>query len=195
MSNISLADKYYLKALDNYYYNYELEVEDLSYALSYDDEHARAWCLQGRMQMEILKDFESAKHSFELALLYDHLYVETYKYYTLVLLWTNEFDKTKRLLYKASGIKGMPLSTLQHRWSLYYELQGRIDKALFVVKQSRLLSTDEASYQYFETEIKRLERKMAKPTAEVEKEKKKEVKKARLKFIKALSQIVSKWLF
>ena len=195
MSNISLADKYYLKALDNYYYNYELAVEDLSYALSYDDEHARAWCLQGRMQMEILKDFESAKHSFELALLYDHLYVETYKYYTLVLLWTNEFDKTKRLLYKASGIKGMPLSTLQHRWSLYYELQGRIDKALFVVKQSRLLSTDEASYQYFETEIKRLERKMAKPTAEVEKEKKKEVKKARLKFIKALSQIVSKWLF
>lgn len=195
MSNISLADKYYLKALDNYYYNHEMAVEDLSYALSYDDEHARAWCLQGRMQMEILKDFESAKHSFEMALLYDPFYVDTYKFYILVLLWTNDFSKAKKILYKASGIKGMPLTTLQHRWALYYELQGKIDKALFVVKQSRLLSTDEASYQYFEGEINRLQRKMAQPKKNEEEEKKEAKKKARLRFIKVLSQMVSKWLF
>ena len=71
----TLADEYFLKAWSNYPFCAEDALEPLNYALSFDEEHAPSLCLMGRLQMEILKNFKTAKHYFECALLADSDYV------------------------------------------------------------------------------------------------------------------------
>lgn len=61
---ISLADQYYLKALDEYPYNLEDAIENLNYALSYDSEHSGANYLMGKMYMEQFQNFELAEEYF-----------------------------------------------------------------------------------------------------------------------------------
>ncbi|MDR6515115.1 hypothetical protein [Chryseobacterium camelliae] len=60
--------KYYFEALDNYFYNLPDCLEALNYALSYDPEDADSLCLMGRIYAETLKDYETAKSYFEMAM-------------------------------------------------------------------------------------------------------------------------------
>ena len=46
---LSIADQYYVKAFDNYPFEIENTVENLSYALSYDEHHVQANCLMGQV--------------------------------------------------------------------------------------------------------------------------------------------------
>ena len=80
--SISIADTYYLKAVSNYPWNLDEATENLNYALSYDEHHAPANCLMGRLYMEILKDFDKAGSYFEQAIINDLQYVDTYKWFS-----------------------------------------------------------------------------------------------------------------
>ena len=125
--NISLADQYFLKAQDAYHWDAEQLVESLNYALSYDVEHAPSLCLTGRLMMEKLKSFDAAKHHFEMALIADPFYVETYKYYSLLLIWLGDFAKAEKLIHRSEKIAGMPTVVIIQRRATMLECQGKVD--------------------------------------------------------------------
>ena len=52
--NNSLADTYYLKALESHQYDHENTSDNLAFALSYDPDHREANLLTGRFKNEIL---------------------------------------------------------------------------------------------------------------------------------------------
>ena len=66
--DLTLADQYYLKAVDNYPYCREFVVEKLNYAVSCDDEHLQALCLLGRLYMYELKEYRAALACLQKAL-------------------------------------------------------------------------------------------------------------------------------
>ena len=157
--SITLADQYFLKALDNYEYDIELSVESLNYALSYNESHAAANCLLARILMEKLKDFPCAMHCFEMALLEDPDYVETYKYYSMLLIWMGDFKKAERIIETGMGKTGMPKLIMMQRKATLLETQGKINLAILELKRGRLLSTSTFDFEYFDNELKRLKKK------------------------------------
>jgi len=68
---ITQANFYFIKALDNYAYNFQEAIEALNFALSYDEEHAGAHCLMGRLCSEYLNTYDQAEVHFKRALFYD----------------------------------------------------------------------------------------------------------------------------
>ena len=171
MDNLNIADTYFLKASDNYGYNMNEVVENIGYALSYNEEHAPTWCLQGRLMMDEMKNFHEAKRCFENAIFYNPSYIETYKYYTLLLIWTGDFEKAQIIINKGKRIKGMPLCVTIHRSAMIHELNGRIGEAIRILKKGELFSLNKFEYDFFHNEVNRLKRKVSKPTKRKNKQK------------------------
>ncbi|MEM9546950.1 MAG: hypothetical protein AAGA77_13300 [Bacteroidota bacterium] len=163
METLTIADTYFLKAYDSYDYNLEEVVENIGYALSYDEEHAPTWCLKGRLMMDCMKNFNEARHCFENALFYDTNYIDTYKYYSLLLIWISDFEKAQIVINKSKRVKGMSRATIIHRSAMIHEYQGRIGEAIRIMKNGKLFSLTQSNYDFFKEEIDRLNRKVSKP--------------------------------
>lgn len=170
--SLSLADQYYLKAHDNYIWNIEETVESLNYALSYDEEHAASNCLMGRLLMEKLKRFDEAAHYFELALLADPNYVDTYKHFSRLLIWLGKLDRAEKLIQQGAGKKGMSKLIMIKRSAALLEAKGQIDLAIKEVRRGRLLSSSDIDYNFFNAEKDRLKRKIKKHKKKGKKNKK-----------------------
>lgn len=160
--NITQADKYFLKALDAFDYDVEELVESLDYALSHDEEHAPTICLLGRTYMEKMKNFSEAQHCFEMALIADKNYVETYKYYSKLLIWIGQLEQAEALINRAEKVTGMPKVVVIQRKAAIYECAGRIDHAMKEVKKGKLLSGCATFYTFFSNEEERLKKKVKK---------------------------------
>ena len=128
--SLTLADQYFLKASDHYAYDMEQTVESLNYALSYDEMHPAANCLMGRLLMEKLKRFSEAIHCFERAMVEDPNYVDTYKFYSLLLIWMGKLDKANRIIEIGFTKTGMPKLVMIKRKATVLEAQGKIKEAI-----------------------------------------------------------------
>jgi len=155
----SIADAYYLKALCNYPYGMEEATENLNYALSYDENHAQSNCLMGRLQMEILKNFDKAAFYFEQAIVNDLQYVDTYKWFSLLKIWTGEFDKAEKIIDYGLKVKGMDKPMLYHRKALILEAQGYPLKALKLISFAMRCSLSDPYVTFFKNEISRIQDK------------------------------------
>lgn len=113
--------KYYFEALDNYSYNLPDCLEALNYALSYDPEDADSLCLMGRIYAETLKDYETAKSYFEMAMQSNVSNVNTAKYYISCLIDHEDYDEADKLIAYALKIKGIAKADLLYRKSFLYE--------------------------------------------------------------------------
>lgn len=94
----TLADKYYIKAADEYPYSLEDTLENLEYALSYDAEHARANTLMGVLRMESFHDYAGAEEHFCIALGTNPESTETCEYYLRLLLGLKKEKEALRLI-------------------------------------------------------------------------------------------------
>ncbi|MDF1694890.1 MAG: hypothetical protein P1U56_03625 [Saprospiraceae bacterium] len=166
MDNLNIADNYFLKANDNYDYNMEELIENIGYALSYDEEHAPTWCLQGRLMMYELKKYKAAIRCFEKAIFFDPTYIESYKFYSLLLIWIGDFEKAQIIINKGKRVKGMPISITLQRLAMIQEYKGNIGKAIRIMSQAKLLSLSQNDYDFFTNEVIRLNRKVNKPQKE-----------------------------
>jgi len=164
--SLTLADQYFLKASDYYAHDMEQTVESLNYALSYDEMHPAANCLMGRLLMEKLKRFSEALHCFERALIEDPKYVDTYKYYSQLLIWMGKLDKAEKIIKQGMTKTGMPKLIMIKRLANVLEVKGKIKQAILENKRGRLLSTGQFDYDYFHGEIKRLKQKCKKAKKE-----------------------------
>ena len=118
---ITLSDTYYLKALDYYPYNLEELIENLNYALSYDDQHSDANCLMGRLQHRQLNNYEEAEYYFQTALASEPKNIEVYKHYSFLLLDLREYKKARKLALFSYTIKGVDHAEIKRIEGLIYE--------------------------------------------------------------------------
>ena len=158
--NTSQADHYFLKALDTFCWDRFETMESLNFALSYDEMHAAANCLMGRIQMFWIKDFRVAAHFFEMAIIGDKTYVDTYKFFSLLMIWIGDFNKAEELIEKGLKFKGMDKAVLYGRKSMIYEYEGRYDKAKKVLMKAYQFSFNETYTEYFDKELSRIKKKI-----------------------------------
>lgn len=137
---ITLADQYYLKAANSYPWKIADALENLNYALSYDDDHAQSWCLHGIVHMYSLKNYREAQASFNNALRSDMGYVDTYKHLTLLKIWKGEIEKAYKIIDYAIKVDAMDKSTILGLKALVMEVQGRYEDAEGILNSAHLLS-------------------------------------------------------
>jgi len=155
-----LATTYYLKAKDSYPYDLEETFESLSYALSYDENHAASHCLMGRFYAEQEQDINESIYHFEQALIHDMNYIETYYFYADVLIKYNEFERVKRLLNYAKNVKGICKSCVLQRKALMKEKQGKLSKAKKLLTKAKSISIHNGEISFLEDELKRVKNKL-----------------------------------
>ena len=152
-------DKYLFQAMDNYPYWLEGTIESLDYALSYNDKNPMTLCLYGRIQTEQLHDYEEAKRYFQEALAIDIQAVAVYPFYIDTLLLNEDYEEADKLIAFALTIKGINKVEIMLKKVLLLEKQVAFKKAFKVLKEIKLIVTNnEHNYQIEEME-KRLNAK------------------------------------
>ena len=158
--NNTLSTKYYLQALEAYPYDLTEALESLSFALSYENNHAGAHCLLGRLNMEQLKQFEKAEYHFEQALISDINYVATYEYYSLLLITLGDYKRTEKLLNYAYSIKGINRVAMQYREGLLNEHRKNMLAAKKFMNMAYENSCNQEERSFLKNELERVKSKM-----------------------------------
>ena len=117
----TIADQYYLKALDSYPYDLEASLENVQYCLSYNEEHAAANCLMGRIYAYQLGDRQKAIYHYDMAISIDPELPSVYEGYSGLLISLNQLGKAERLLRYAIKIDGVEKSMIYQRMALILE--------------------------------------------------------------------------
>ena len=158
---VTLSDTYYLKALDYYPYNLEELIENLNYALSYDEEHSDANCLMGRLQHAQLKNYELAEGYFVNALTSNPCNLSVYRYYSILLIELREYDKALKLINHSYKLKGVNMGEMKRIEGLLAEYQKQYDLALVNYKEARNETFDNEQIDEINSDISRVESKIA----------------------------------
>jgi len=158
--SITLADSYYLKALDLYPFELDQVTEALNFAISYDNDHAGAHCLLGKLNLYQLGKYREAEDHFEKALASDIDNTETYYAYAELLIQISEYGKAKKLIKYAYKIKGISVWRLNYYEGLIAEIKGKYMKAKKCMKLAYSNSYRKYERDYLKDELERVKSKM-----------------------------------
>lgn len=156
---MTAADKYYIKARDNYPYNLEEVLEALDYGLGCDEEHAGLLTLKGNIYFRYLKQFDAAAECFELALFYNVDFVDAYYSYIEFALAMKNCKKATRLIEKAKQVRGIDYARLFYHESILFEKQHQYKQAISQIKLARQHCNNKAYFEFCEEELERLQSK------------------------------------
>lgn len=156
----NLLNNYMLKAIDAYPYELQETVENLNYALSYENDNAYALYLMGRLQAEQFEDFEKAKYYFAEALANKMDCIKVYPKYILVLIWNQDFHEAQKLIDFAHTIKGVGKGELLVLQASLFECQETYKKALKTFKNAKLFVYNNDYTSFINSEINRVKNKL-----------------------------------
>lgn len=157
--DITLADQYFIKALDYYPYDLESTFENLTYALSYDEAHAPANCLLAKVYMYQLKDYHMAGEYFYKSLQANMSYPETYKHYSLLRIWQGEYLRAQKIIARGLRVRGMDMGVLKLNQAIIYELQGELKLAKRTLKEVKQFSINRVRITNINTSLSRIKKK------------------------------------
>lgn len=157
--SITLADQYYLKALDDYDYNFTEVLENLNYALSYDADHAGANYLMGKLYMEQFQQFDLAEEHFVSSMSADPENLKTCESFAWLMIKTQRYEEALKLIAYTLGLKGALLPELLRLKALTYELMRDYGQARIVLLEAISESYDSRYIDFLEDEITRVEKK------------------------------------
>lgn len=155
------TNNYLIKALESYPYDLEQCMESLNYAMAYEDNNPIAYCLMGRVHLEIFKDYPAANSYFREALASDVDYVETYGYFLECLLIQADFEELKKLLVFAGKRKGTDRALLFYYEAMLLERQLKFKKALKMIKEAMIQAPSSSFMSDLEEMKRRVEKKIA----------------------------------
>jgi tetratricopeptide (TPR) repeat protein len=156
----TLAETYYLKALEDYPWELSAVMENLTYALSYDDENAAANCLMGQLQMNQLKNYSLAEEYFEKAISYDPSFACAYEQLVVLHIRLSKFRKAQRVLKYAQNIPSMNRSFVLKSMALILEKQAQFKLAKRYLKSALLETTCKDECDQLETDVERVKTKL-----------------------------------
>jgi len=172
----NLLNNYVLKAMDAYPFALEETVENLNYALSYENNNAYALYLMGRLQAEQFGDYEMAKHYYAEALANKLEFHEVYSHYILVLIWNEDYLEAQKLIDFAFKVKGLNKGEVHLLQAQLYEVLQKYKLALKTFKQAKLFGYNSKFISHINSEISRVKKKI-KPKNKKAKTKKNKKKK------------------
>ena len=155
----TIADKYYLKAVDSYPYNLEEAIESLKYALSYDNGHVGANWLMGKLYAEQLLDYSQAEGYYQRAMASDPRNMKVCLDYILLLIIIREYIKAEKLIGYTKGLQGADLASIFYLEGLIFEYQREYDKAIQSYEDALLESYNEEYSNHMNGIIKRIKAK------------------------------------
>ncbi|MGL2999127.1 hypothetical protein [Flavobacterium sp. RSSB_23] len=172
------TDKYLFQALDNYPYSLEETIESLDYAMSYDAKNTTALCLYARIQTEQLQNYEAAKTYFQEALAINIDAVTVYPYYLETLLLNEDYEEASKLIDFALTIKGINKMSILLKKVQLLERQHKIEEAIKVMKEVKLASFANDSFEIDEVDNRlKAKKDLLKPKKKSKKKSDKIVKK------------------
>ena len=155
----TIADQYYIKALDQYPYSLEEAIENLGYALSHNNEHPGANYLMGKLHQEQMNNYIKAEEYYLRAMAGNPEDINVCMAYIMVLIILKEYNKAQKLIEYANKLKGVDLSRTLSLQALIHEYQRDYDGALSLLKQSRLEVYNDDCMTHLNNEIKRVKTK------------------------------------
>lgn len=156
----NLLNNYVLKAIDAYPYDLEETVENLNYALSYENNNPYALYLMGRLQAEQFGDYEKAKFYYAEALANKMDFIKVYPRYILVLIWNHDYDEAKKLIEFAYTVKAVGKGELLVLEAQLFECQEAYKKALKTFKKAKLFVFNNSFSSFIDSEITRVKNKL-----------------------------------
>ena len=156
---LTLADQYFLKALDDYPYNLEDTIESLTYALGYDDEHLGANCLMGKVYLEQFQDFDKAEEYFIKAMSADPFDLRTCESYVQLLIKTRRLDQAHKLVRFTKTLTGVDLARLGQMEAEIFELKGEFDRAVALLTEAIAEAMDSELIYALKRQIERVKMK------------------------------------
>lgn len=157
---LTLADQYYIKALEGYDYDLEEVVENLNYALSYDQDHSGANYLMGKLYMEQFQKFDLAKEYLEASMAYDPENLNTCESLSWLLIRTRKFKEALKLIKYALGLEGAIKPEFIRLQALVHELQKDYYRAKDLLNVAIEESYDSSYISFLESEISRVKKKI-----------------------------------
>jgi Tfp pilus assembly protein PilF len=157
---ITIADQYYLKALDEYPYTLDTSIEHLNYALSYDPEHVGANYLMARVYLEQFDDTDKAEEYFQEALTYDPSNYKVCSRYALMLINLRAFKKAEKVIRHMESLKGRVMADLYQTKAVMCEYKKAYDEAEMLLKLAMEETYNDDFMRFLESELDRVQKKM-----------------------------------
>lgn len=156
---MTAADKYYLKAKENYPYEMEVALEALEYGLSYDDTHAPLLTLKAEIYYNDLRRLDAAMECLEAALYHDSFYTEAHYLYLRILIETGEVVRAEKHISKALNVRGIDKGKIWHQEALILEQRGLLEEAIDKLAEAKRYSQTKDCFSFYSSETKRIRKK------------------------------------
>lgn len=179
--SLSIADQYYLKARDEYRYNQEAFLENITYALGYDAEHAGANYLMGLMYWEYFGEFERAEEYFQQVLANDPKHLGSCRAYSQLLIEWGKFEKAEKLIRYSYTLAGVNKGIMLSKEGLLLEFQKKYKEAIKVYKLALKESYSQGVTDYLNGIIERVKKKHKPKRKKKKSNKRKKSKKSKKK--------------
>ncbi len=157
---MTAADKYYLKAKDNYPYDMDEALEALEYGLSCDDTHPGLLTLQGNIYYRNLCNFDLAIEYYELALFYDNRFTDTYYPYIQLCIDICNYTKAKQLIKRAATVPGIDKAQIAYRTAKMFEKQEMYKDAVAHINIAITICTEKECNTFLNDELERVQLKI-----------------------------------
>ncbi len=122
----TLAETYYLKALENYPWELSEVMENLTYSLSYDDSNPAANCLMGKLQMNQLKNYPIAEEYFNKSISSNPDFGCAYENLVMLYIRIGKLKKAQQVLDYSQRISTVSRSFILRNMALILEKQGQL---------------------------------------------------------------------
>ena len=155
----TLADQYYIKALDLYPYNLEESIENLNYALSHNIEHAGANYLMGKLHKEQLNNLLKAEEYYIKSLACDPYNINACMDYILLLIILSEYQKAQKMISHTQKLKGIDQSKINSYEGMICEHKQQFTEALSHYNKALLEAYNDDYIEELNKNIKRVKMK------------------------------------
>lgn len=159
---ITIADTYYIKALDNYPYDLEEMLENVNYALSYDENHAEANTLMARFYTNEVPKYDLAKEYAQRALASDPSCIGAFSALANVLMYSGELAELQKVVEYVANLKEANRYYFQGLLAQAYEEKGELKVAKAILKFAIRNCVYNSTITDLEARLERVKKKLKK---------------------------------
>lgn len=158
----TLAETYYLKALENYPWELSEVMENLTYSLSYDDSNSAANCLMGKLQMNQLKNYQIAEEYFNKSISVNPDFGCAYENLVMLYIRIGKLKKAQQVLDYSQRISSITKSFLLRTMALILEKQGEFKLSKHYLKAALMETTCNDERTEMQLDLDRVKAKLKK---------------------------------
>jgi len=126
----TISNKYYIKAKDNYPYYLTAAIENLEYAIEYDESNSDANCMLAEIYLDKFENYKLAKFHLKEALYFNQKHLKSYYLFLKICILTNDLKQAKTLIkYAKKEVEGICTICINRYAALVKEKEGEFKKA------------------------------------------------------------------